>query len=147
MMWLAIVFAQSLAATWLNQPNAEVQSRSRPETLCRLQVVHPYHVRRALENTALPLGGSAPDAVLTYGRGLIQVGLATFEAASICALYPANLRYRALYDREGLHRLLRIVRPDLVLLAPLIATPAQPQCLPGMIGEMQLGEMKARQTD
>lgn len=34
--------------------------------------VEPWAVRRALENTAAPLGGDAPDAVLTYGRGLIQ---------------------------------------------------------------------------
>lgn len=33
----------------------------------------PARVRRALENTCVPLGGDAPDAVLTYGRGLIQV--------------------------------------------------------------------------
>lgn len=33
----------------------------------------PHRLRRALENTATPLGGGAPDAVLTYGRGLIQV--------------------------------------------------------------------------
>ncbi|KAG2491863.1 hypothetical protein HYH03_009817 [Edaphochlamys debaryana] len=33
----------------------------------------PHRLRRALENTALPLGGGAPDAVLTYGRGLIQI--------------------------------------------------------------------------
>lgn len=33
-------------------------------------------VRRALENTCTPLGGGAPDAVLTYGRGLIQVRFA-----------------------------------------------------------------------
>lgn len=36
----------------------------------------PYNVRRALENTCLPLGGDAPDAVLTYGRGLMQVDAA-----------------------------------------------------------------------
>lgn len=34
---------------------------------------HWCRVRRALENTAAPLGGDAPDAVVTYGRGLIQV--------------------------------------------------------------------------
>ena len=33
----------------------------------------PARVRRAIEATCLPLGGKAPDAVLTYGRGLIQV--------------------------------------------------------------------------
>ena len=33
----------------------------------------PARVRRAIEATCLPLGGAAPDAVLTYGRGLIQV--------------------------------------------------------------------------
>ncbi|KAK9809052.1 hypothetical protein WJX72_008467 [[Myrmecia] bisecta] len=35
--------------------------------------VTPNRVRRALENTCEPLGGDAADAVLTYGRGLIQV--------------------------------------------------------------------------
>ena len=34
----------------------------------------PVKLRRAIEATCLPLGGGAPDAVLTYGRGLIQVG-------------------------------------------------------------------------
>ncbi|KAG2453913.1 hypothetical protein HYH02_002116 [Chlamydomonas schloesseri] len=38
--------------------------------------VAPHRLRRALENTATPLGGSAPDAVLTYGRGLIQIDAA-----------------------------------------------------------------------
>ena len=33
----------------------------------------PTRLRRAIEATCLPLGGDAPDAVLTYGRGLIQV--------------------------------------------------------------------------
>ncbi|MEW5301337.1 MAG: hypothetical protein WDW36_004201 [Sanguina aurantia] len=35
--------------------------------------ISPARVRRAVENTCLPLGGDAPDAVLTYGRGLLQV--------------------------------------------------------------------------
>ena len=30
-------------------------------------------VRRALENTCQPVGGDAADAILTYGRGLMQV--------------------------------------------------------------------------
>jgi hypothetical protein len=34
-------------------------------TTCRL--------RQAIEASCLPLGGDAPDAVLTYGRGLLQV--------------------------------------------------------------------------
>ncbi|PNG74477.1 Tripeptidyl-peptidase 2, partial [Tetrabaena socialis] len=34
--------------------------------------IAPHRLCRALENTALPLGGASPDAVLTYGRGLIQ---------------------------------------------------------------------------
>ncbi len=37
------------------------------------QPVAPHRLRRALENTAAPLGNGAPDAVLTYGRGLLQV--------------------------------------------------------------------------
>ncbi|GLC44539.1 hypothetical protein PLESTB_000062200 [Pleodorina starrii] len=44
--------------------------------LTRGSVISPHRLRRALENTALPLGGDAPDAVLTYGRGLIQIGAA-----------------------------------------------------------------------
>ncbi|GLI68325.1 hypothetical protein VaNZ11_012720 [Volvox africanus] len=44
--------------------------------LARGAVIAPHRIRRALENTALPLGGDAPDAVLTYGRGLIQIGAA-----------------------------------------------------------------------
>ncbi|GIL53884.1 hypothetical protein Vafri_9378 [Volvox africanus] len=44
--------------------------------LARGLVIAPHRIRRALENTALPLGGDAPDAVLTYGRGLIQIGAA-----------------------------------------------------------------------
>lgn len=31
-----------------------------------------FRLRRALENTCKPIGGDAPDAVLTYGRGLLQ---------------------------------------------------------------------------
>lgn len=37
------------------------------------QWVSPARVRRAVEATCSPLGGGAPDAVLTYGRGLLQV--------------------------------------------------------------------------
>ncbi|GIL86265.1 hypothetical protein Vretifemale_14673 [Volvox reticuliferus] len=44
--------------------------------LARGSVIAPHRIRRALENTALPLGSEAPDAVLTYGRGLIQIGAA-----------------------------------------------------------------------
>lgn len=33
----------------------------------------PCRVRRALENTALPLAEDQPDSVLTYGRGMMQV--------------------------------------------------------------------------
>ena len=36
--------------------------------------VSPAQLRQAVEATCLPLGGEAPDSVLTYGRGLIQVG-------------------------------------------------------------------------
>eukprot|EP00798_Chlamydomonas_sp_ICE-L_P009787 gene9786-7671_t len=35
--------------------------------------ISPERVRRAVENTCMPLGGASPDAVLTYGRGLIQI--------------------------------------------------------------------------
>ncbi|GAX82749.1 hypothetical protein CEUSTIGMA_g10175.t1 [Chlamydomonas eustigma] len=43
----------------------------------------PVKLRRALEATCLPLGGGAPDAVLTYGRGLIQIDSA-FEYMQRC---------------------------------------------------------------
>jgi tripeptidyl-peptidase-2 len=39
------------------------------------QWISPNRVRRAVEATCQPLGGSSPDAVLTYGRGLLQVGV------------------------------------------------------------------------
>lgn len=39
------------------------------------QWISPNRVRRAVEATCKPLGGESPDAVLTYGRGLLQVGL------------------------------------------------------------------------
>ncbi len=37
------------------------------------QAVTPARVRRAVENTALPVGAGDPAATLTYGRGLLQV--------------------------------------------------------------------------
>lgn len=37
------------------------------------QWISPARVRRAVENTCMPLGGASPDAVLTYGRGMLQV--------------------------------------------------------------------------
>jgi hypothetical protein len=37
------------------------------------QWISPARVRRAVEATAAPLGNGAADAVLTYGRGLLQV--------------------------------------------------------------------------
>ncbi|WIA14765.1 hypothetical protein OEZ85_003250 [Tetradesmus obliquus] len=40
------------------------------------QWISPNRVRRAVEATCQPLGGAAPDAVLTYGRGLLQVDAA-----------------------------------------------------------------------
>jgi tripeptidyl-peptidase-2 len=36
-------------------------------------VLAACRLRQALENSCLPLGGDVPDAVLTYGRGLLQV--------------------------------------------------------------------------
>jgi tripeptidyl-peptidase-2 len=41
------------------------------------QWISPNRVRRAVEATCQPLGGSSPDAVLTYGRGLLQVSVWT----------------------------------------------------------------------
>ncbi|CAL8469996.1 g9538 [Coccomyxa elongata] len=74
----------------------------------------PIRVRRALENTCLPLGGDAPDAVLTYGRGLLQVDKAVeyFEKATALderdeVLYEVRVRRsnssatgRGIYLRE-----------------------------------------------
>jgi hypothetical protein len=37
------------------------------------QAVTPARVRRAVENTCLPVAAGEPDALLTYGRGLLQV--------------------------------------------------------------------------
>lgn len=37
------------------------------------RVVTPARIRAAIESTCKPLGGESPDAVLTYGRGLMQV--------------------------------------------------------------------------
>lgn len=45
------------------------------------QWVSPARVRRAVEATCAPLGGDAPDAVLTYGRGLLQVRAAALPPA------------------------------------------------------------------
>jgi hypothetical protein len=52
------------------------------------QWISPNRVRRAVEATCMPLGGASPDAVLTYGRGLLQVG------AGIC-MAPSYLWQRA----------------------------------------------------
>ena len=56
-------------------------------------------VRRALENTCQVLGDDSADAVLTYGRGLLQVKADTCCAVLRCAAlhcagcYKAVLRY------------------------------------------------------
>ena len=47
---------------------------ARPATVRRAA-----QVRRALENTCVPLGDDASDGVLTYGRGLVQVGRSSPE--------------------------------------------------------------------
>lgn len=53
------------------------------------QPVAPHRLRRALENTATPLGNGAPDAVLTYGRGLLQVDAAwDYLQRDACARSP-----------------------------------------------------------
>ena len=36
-------------------------------------------VRRALENTSLPIDESKPESTLTYGRGLMQVNATISE--------------------------------------------------------------------
>jgi tripeptidyl-peptidase-2 len=59
------------------------------------QTVTPARVRRAVENTALPVDPAAPDSVLTYGRGLLQVAAAyeyLHRAAAEGVDVPAELR-------------------------------------------------------
>lgn len=38
------------------------------------QAATPARIRRAVENTALPVAEGSSDSALTYGRGLLQVG-------------------------------------------------------------------------
>ncbi|GAB4814120.1 hypothetical protein N2152v2_001166 [Parachlorella kessleri] len=58
------------------------------------QAVTPARVRRAVENTALPVGAGDPAATLTYGRGLLQVDAAwDYLRRSVEVDVPATLRY------------------------------------------------------
>lgn len=54
-------------------PDAAADGTATQEQLLRSLRVSPSRLRRAIENTAAPLGGDAPDARLTYGHGLLQV--------------------------------------------------------------------------
>jgi len=63
----------------------------------------PARVRRAIENTATPLGGDAPDAVLTYGRGLLQVDAAAAYLARELAEGPPDCRYEVTVRRSDGH--------------------------------------------
>jgi tripeptidyl-peptidase-2 len=54
-------------------PASALEDDATKEALLRSLRVSPSRLRRAAENTAAPLGGDSPDAVLTYGRGLVQV--------------------------------------------------------------------------
>lgn len=63
----------------------------------------PARVRRAVENTATPLGGAAPDAVLTYGRGLLQVDSASAYLARELASDAPDCRYEVSVRRSDGH--------------------------------------------
>ena len=52
-------------------------------------------MRRALENTCLPLKEGSPDAILTHGRGLLQVSLDSSG--------NDNELTKVLYDLRALH--------------------------------------------
>ena len=54
--------------------------------------LHACRVRRALENTCLPLKEGSPDAVLTHGRGLLQVS-EPYLSASVYICGSANPHY------------------------------------------------------
>jgi hypothetical protein len=54
------------------------------------QWITPARVRRAVEATCMPLGGSSPDAVLTYGRGLLQVRRLGFGGHYVLGQYAAH---------------------------------------------------------
>lgn len=57
------------------------------------QPVTPARIRRAIENTASPLGGGDPTATLTYGRGLMQVAAAyDYLVKAVGVDVPAELR-------------------------------------------------------
>lgn len=57
------------------------------------QAVTPARVRRAVENTCLPVAERAADGVLTYGRGLLQVQAAyKYLRRSAAVDVPAGAR-------------------------------------------------------
>ncbi len=54
------------------------------------QAATPARIRRAVENTALPVAEGSPDSALTYGRGLLQVGW--LVGGSFCTLLNGMAR-------------------------------------------------------
>lgn len=73
----------SCQLSWLHN------GRLQPTKHVPLHFVDGCRVRRALENTAKPVG-SSPDALLTYGCGLLQVGLPAYILSTVtvlCQLY------------------------------------------------------------
>lgn len=65
------------------------------------QTVTPARIRRAVENTCMPVGDGSPDSVLTYGRGLLQVDAAyKYMCRSAAVDVPADLRFEVTARRS-----------------------------------------------
>ncbi|PRW39066.1 Tripeptidyl-peptidase 2 isoform A [Chlorella sorokiniana] len=65
------------------------------------QAVTPARIRRAVENTCLPVAERSPDGVLTYGRGLLQVDSAYKYLRRSAELdVPADLRFEVTARRS-----------------------------------------------
>ena len=47
------------------------------------QALTPARLRRAVENSCLPVGERMPNGVLTYGRGLLQVSACVVMAVGV----------------------------------------------------------------
>ena len=77
--------------------------------------ITPARVRRALEHTCIPLGGSSPDAVLTYGRGLMQVDKAFEFLVTSATVDQPDRRWVALYSECGGKGAVRFLRERVCL--------------------------------
>lgn len=65
------------------------------------QAVTPARIRRAVENTCLPVKEGSPDSVLTHGRGLLQVDAAyKYLRRSAEVDVPADLRFELTTHRS-----------------------------------------------